>query len=108
MTPSERRQRVDALENELRALYTESQQDRNDVDTMTFSLYDGVTDDPAIEALGKQGTEAGRQVITDLLRAIDRWEVAYRRAGASDTASREAMAVNIARALGLRGYADQP
>lgn len=79
---------------------------RDDVRSMAFGLYGSCSDDPEIQALSVQGDKAGREIIQRLLNDLDEWETTYRKAGASDTASREHMAINIARVLGLRGYAD--
>lgn len=79
---------------------------REDVATMTFALYGSCSPDPRIQRLSIKGDQAGRDLIQRLLNELDDWETTYRAAGASDTASRESIAINIARALGLRGYAD--
>jgi len=74
---------------------------REDVAPMQFGLYGSCSDDPAVQALSVKGDIAGRELIQRLLDELDEWETTYRQAGASDTASREHMAFNIARALGL-------
>lgn len=79
---------------------------REDVATMEFGLYGSCSDDPEVQQLSIKGDRAGRDLIQRLLNELDSWETAYRKAGASDTASRESIAINITRALGLRGYAD--
>lgn len=80
--------------------------DPRDIDHMDFSLYGTCSDEPTVQQLSVQGDEAGRQIIRDLMRQLDHWETTYRTAGASDTAARETMAINIARALGLKAYLD--
>ena len=79
---------------------------REDVAKMEFGLYGSCSDDPAVQTLSVEGDKAGREIIQRLLNELEKWEMTYREAGASDTAARESIAINIARALGLRGYAD--
>lgn len=79
---------------------------RDDVRAMEFGLYGSCSDNPAVQALSVQGDKAGRELIQRLLNDLDEWETTYQKAGASDTAAREMIAINIARALGLCGYAD--
>lgn len=74
----------------------------DDVRAMTFSLYGSCSDEPAIQALSIEGDKAGREIVQRLLNDLETWETTYRQAGASDTAARESMAINIARALGLQ------
>lgn len=74
---------------------------REDIAPMQFGLYGSCSDDPEVQALSIKGDIAGRELIQRLLNDLDTWETTYRQAGASDTASREHMAINIARALEL-------
>jgi len=73
----------------------------DEVQRMRFGLYGSCSDDPEIQALSVKGDQAGREIIQKLLNDLEVWEQTYLRAGASDTASRDHMAINIARALGL-------
>lgn len=79
---------------------------REDVAAMQFGLYGSCSDDPVVQQLSIKGDQAGRDLIQRLLNELDNWETTYSAAGASDTAARESIAINIARALGLRGYED--
>jgi len=76
----------------------------NEVKNMRFGLYGSCSDDPEIQALSIKGDKAGREIIQRLLDDLETWEQTYLRAGASDTASRERMTINIARALGLNPH----
>ena len=77
---------------------------REDVAKMQFGLYGSCSDEPEIQTLSVKGDKAGREIVQRLLNDLDEWEKTYLKAGASDTAAREHMAINIARALGLKEY----
>lgn len=90
-----------------------------DILKLDFSLFESYREaDPSDELTDAQraemvvkldaATKEGHRIIQTLINDMYAWGDAYSEVGASDTASREAFAINVARVLGLRGYADQP
>lgn len=70
---------------------------RRDINQMEFGLYTN-------SAKTQRATVDGRDIIKKLMRDLQGWEETHAGVGASDTAARECMAINIARALGLKEY----
>lgn len=55
----------------------------------------------------KKAEQEADEIINDFLIKMDSWQSKYIDLGASDTASREAFAVNVAKCLGLNIFGDE-